>query len=387
MADDDASAEDLLQQFLEGGSGDITAEDLEELEMLHRYLDEGGGIIDVDEQGFALDFDDADDDDLEVSEAATALRAANEEATLKDAPPLALTDGSGATETLESKGVVRLGGALTAQTAVALREHVLHELARLHDGVPSSSSSSGAPGDHFSAVLAPFGSRNAEEDDTAPAVCRFDLRLRLDPIVRTALRELLAGDVGAAMEAVAGVDAELYELAALVSKPGAAAQPLHADTLWTAGGCLYTSFVALQPVRREMGATRFVVGTHDREESHIAFDEGMDDGSFLETHGGAAACGLLDIGEATLYDGRLLHGGSANVCPSVADDGTRGDDDDDNAVRVLFYVTFRRAASDADELANDEAHSILERYRGRFALGELRGCAASRSGSGVPSRS
>ena len=45
-------------------------------------------------------------------------------------------------------------------------------------------------------------------------------------------------------------------------------------------------------------------------------------------------------------------------------------------VRVLFYVTFRRAGTDADELANDEAHSILEEYRSRFRLGELRTSAA-----------
>ena len=54
---------------------------------------------------------------------------------------------------------------------------------------------------------------------------------------------VLAGDVGATMEAAAGADAELYELAALIARPGAAPQPLHADTLWTEGGCLYTAFV------------------------------------------------------------------------------------------------------------------------------------------------
>ena len=372
---DDRAAEELLQQFLEDSGGDIAA-DMDELSMLHRFLDDGGSITDVDESGFALEFE--SDEDEELSEAATTQRAANEEAALKDAPPLALTGGVQASEVLDEQGVVRLGGALSATTADAMREYVLGELGRFRkmeaeDGADGDFlPSCGAVNDRFSSVLAPFGT------DSAAGVRRYDMRLTLDPIVRSALHELLAGDVGAALEAVAGADAELYELAALIATPGASAQPLHADTLWSEEGCLYTSFVALQQVRREMGPTRFVRGTHSSEASHRAFDNGMADGTFLDEYGDRAACGLLDAGEATLYDGRLLHGGSANVCRSTTGDaasgGSCGATNPD--VRVLFYVTFRRAGTDADELANDEAHSILEEYRSRFRLGELRTSAA-----------
>ena len=50
--------------------------------------------------------------------------------------------------------------------------------------------------------------------------------------VRAALDELMRGVVGDELEACAGGGAPLFELAALVSAPGAHAQPLHADTLW-----------------------------------------------------------------------------------------------------------------------------------------------------------
>ena len=84
------------------------------------------------------------------------------------------------------------------------------------------------------------------------------LRRTLGPIphspqVRDALHELMRGATGDVLEVSAGGGAPLFELAALVSAPGARAQPMHADTLWCEGGCLFSAFVALQPVRREMG--------------------------------------------------------------------------------------------------------------------------------------
>ena len=68
--------------------------------------------------------------------------------------------------------------------------------------------------------------------------------------MRAALLELLQGGTGDALKASAGGSAQLFEMAALVSAPGARAQPMHTDTLWCEGGCLFSAFVALQPVRR-----------------------------------------------------------------------------------------------------------------------------------------
>ena len=112
----------------------------------------------------------------------------------------------------------------------------------------------------------------------------------------------------------------------------------------------------------------------------------------------AASLSPLSGSAAQLHDRprpRLLPGGARRGRPlndtdfstdtdlsSSSDEGA-GDDDgvsergaeallSDEKVRVLFYVTVHRADADPEELANDEAHSLLEGYRGRFTLGQLR---------------
>lgn len=165
-----------------------------------------------------------------------------------------------------------------------------------------------------------------------------------------------------------GADAELYELAALVAAPGAAPQGLHADTVWNEGGCLFTTFVALQPVSREMGPTRWIQRTHTLK-AHAEFEQGKFDGGFVSANAEAAVCGCLDAGDASLYDSRIIHAGSANYCEDGGNDVLA---DENEHIRVLFYLTFRRATADAAVLANDEAHSILSKYRGRFTLAQLR---------------
>ena len=54
--------------------------------------------------------------------------------------------------------------------------------------------------------------------------------------------------LGAAVAALVGGDAQLWELAAIFSAPGAAPQVVHADAVWSPAPLLLTAFVALQPV-------------------------------------------------------------------------------------------------------------------------------------------
>jgi ectoine hydroxylase-related dioxygenase (phytanoyl-CoA dioxygenase family) len=175
--------------------------------------------------------------------------------------------------------------------------------------------------------------------------------------------------------------------------PSSPIRPLHADTLWSEGGCLFTAFVALQPVTRQMGPTRFLRRTHTtplhgpplahaqeiaaapnpaptptpNPTSTPSPASGPDASpATYEVPGGApsahgcAASALLESGDATLYDGRLLHGGSANTCPSIVSDEAASDAHElsqrpsaalrADGVRVLFYVTVRRSAADAAEV-------------------------------------
>jgi hypothetical protein len=221
------------------------------------------------------------------------------------------------------------------------------------DSVRGADAASAGEGQHQSRLSTVLSS-SAKPD--AKLCTRWDLRLRLTPTVRRAVREALSCTaLAGALCAAAGPDAELWECAALISAPGAAPQPLHADTLWDKGGVLFSTFIALQAVTPAMGPTRFLTGSHTIE-AHDAFD---DDGLlFVSAASGSAAAGLLLPGEATLYDGRVLHCGGPNTSDEL---------------RVMFYLTFRRNGADGQELANDEAHSIHARYRGRFNLGQLVG--------------
>lgn len=147
---------------------------------------------------------------------------------------------------------------------------------------------------------------------------------------------------------VLGDDAELFELAALVSDPGAPRQPMHPDTTRqkdapgdggegaSAGGvggegdapAVVTAFVALQDVDEEMGPTVFLPRSQSAE-AHAAFY--ADDASGSTTKAellrtAPQALGLLRTGDASLFDSRLLHAGGANRSPRR---------------RVLFYFSFK----------------------------------------------
>ena len=86
-----------------------------------------------------------------------------------------------------------------------------------------------------------------------------------------ALEEALA-PLREAFSGTLGDDAELFELAALVSDPRAPRQPAHPDTPFRPndGAAIITAFVALQDIDEDMGPTIYLPGTHTRE-AHTAF--------------------------------------------------------------------------------------------------------------------
>ena len=205
-----------------------------------------------------------------------------------------------------------------------------------------------------------------------------------------------------------GLDAELWELAAVVSAPGAAPQVVHSDTVVESGRargsvpsppCLYTCFVALQDVTSDLGPTRFFPGTHlPQSGAHAALEEQP----FELLKSTPAFDAEVPCGTCTLYDGRLLHAGGANSAvptppssqdrrkapdadyysmssmrsnaktaneeASVAGEGTSND-----GYRVLFYATFKVADADASLAANEAAHSIRPDLAGCFTLAHCRG--------------
>jgi len=94
---------------------------------------------------------------------------------------------------------------------------------------------------------------------------RWDLKLRLCPVVEKALREILPS-VHGVIDAILGPKTALVELASLISDPGAPSQLLHADTLYTVNAEMVTVFVPLQDIDEHMGPTNMLPQTHTSAE-------------------------------------------------------------------------------------------------------------------------
>ena len=253
-------------------------------------------------------------------------KALAEQAFLGPGEPLPLLESSqsavaaAAAVSAEGPGIVRLEHVLSAELAAELRKFVLSQLAEARDQAERDD-----------------GSEIKLSNVLAPEV-RWDVRLPMRSVVRRALLELLAdgAPLGGAFEiASGGRDAELWELAALVSAPGAASQIVHADCDGSPNPpLLHTAFVALQPVSQALGPTRWLPTTHSDAAAHAAVNT-KGDVTILRGDDGIGPplsyIGLLDTGDASLYDGRILHCGGTNEAGST---------DDGDGLRVLFHTTF-----------------------------------------------
>ena len=142
-------------------------------------------------------------------------------------------------------------------------------------------------------------------------------------------------------------EAELFELAALVSDPGAPRQPVHPDTGYKEGfdePAVLTGFLALQDVDEKMGPTVFLPRTHTAP-VHARFNDAETGGAKPQLlKEGPQALGLLRDGDLSLFDSRLLHCGGANTSPRR---------------RILFYFSFKAAE------ARPPPGTILTALRGR----------------------
>lgn len=200
--------------------------------------------------------------------------------------------------------------------------------------------------DRFSEVQTPRAREGAPRT-------RWDMRLPLVPVVFDAVRKILTGSGGALGGAFAslagGPDAELWELGVIVSEPGAAPQSVHFDAPEM---CLFSAFVALQDVSPEMGPTMFLQGTNTPA-AHRRFGE--DPAGFIKE--AQSSAGLLNAGDAVVYDSRVLHCGSENLSQRT---------------RVLLYLTFRHPGRDPKELGIQQ-HSIRKDLAGRFHLRDFVG--------------
>ena len=101
--------------------------------------------------------------------------------------------------------------------------------------------------------------------DTQVAAHQRDFKLLFSSCIEAMLRDALSGEAGATLSALLGSDAEMQELTAVISEPGAASQAAHSDDTWSAHGVprRVTLFLALHDIDDEaMGPTRFWPETH-----------------------------------------------------------------------------------------------------------------------------
>ena len=272
---------------------------------------------------------------------------------------------------LEREGVVRVDGVLSAAAAARLRCEVL------------------ARRDEARAAIDGGADWRASFADVLLKTNRCDLLLPIQGArgVQLALRALLLGSGGpaaaaascpgggdqvalpttplaAAVASAIGEDAVLYELAALVSEPGAPRQPVHPDNPYQAEMPLLTCFVGLQSVSAAMGPTVFLPRTH-RARPHSDFEAlapglpGRLDArdAFLATS--PSVCAMLGAGDAALFDSRTLHCGGANL-----------ESDEGGATRALFYLSFRNPRA---SLAVGNVGSVArEVFAKQYTLGDLK---------------
>ena len=251
---------------------------------------------------------------------------------------------------LKASGVVRIDGALSPETADALREFV--------DAERQICSAEVAAGKR--AQTTRFANLVLLEN-------RCDLLLPLHGPTLAALDELLGegSTLGPLLEEVVGREARFNELACLISEPGSLQQPIHPDTPYTSTPPLYACFVALQDVDIEMGPTVYLPGTHTAEE-HTAFYGGnLERGRDVTGQRQAPVAedylksktvklGLLSKGDCALYNQQVLHCGSANESP--------------DRVRRQFYVSVR----DMSVKGVNARASIRPALLDRLTLGDVR---------------
>ena len=204
--------------------------------------------------------------------------------------------------TLQTTGFLTVHSIVGRQSATNLHAHVT---ARLDHDLECD-------GSQFASVLTP--------------TCRWDHKLALTGPVRAVLAEALDCLHGV-ISSILGVHAELWELAALSSAPGAPRQQVHPDCSFQDAPPALVVFIALCDVARSMGPTVVLPGTQTAS-AHERFNGGCVAGTRAKLLSSSQHCApLLKRGDALVLDARCLHCGGANTSRKR---------------RTLFYFTFVR---------------------------------------------
>ena len=199
---------------------------------------------------------------------------------------------------------------------------------------------------HASPALA-SGHATEEEKPIYCSTCRHNVMLHVTRAVQEAARLLLRHEAyEKAIETLLGREAAIFELAAMMSLPGAAQQPLHRDTLWKQQCESITAFMALTDIPEAgWGPTALVAGTHDNAcwHYHDSFSPSCCPGTTGCLDDSSAVPVCLARGDCLLMDSRTFHCGGQN---------SMGE-------RVLFYFSLRNR----NAFPQSSTESLLAEYK------------------------
>ena len=260
-------------------------------------------------------------------------------------------DAAARWRSLKKDGILKIEGACAPATASLLREYVVEGVDKARRAVEAASDPADESMKRFHATT------------EQPSRSFFKPRLD-DPTIHAGLNELLReesklGDLFAL--ACGGDDAVFYDYNALRTEPGCARQPVHFDTPFQETPPLFTAFVALQTVTAAMGATLFLPGTHLQCPSRCEFDASRSGTERRDAmlRAADARYALLEPGDVTIFDMRVLHCGTKNL---VADAGGK--------TRYFLNFTFCNPRADQSDLGH--VPCIRPGYERRMTLRDAR---------------
>jgi len=188
---------------------------------------------------------------------------------------------------------------------------------------------------------------------------RDDVLLPLElPGLRLVLAELLRV-LAAPLAELVGWEANLVELAAHISLPGAQPQSFHTDHPWTSERQVVTCFVALHDVPPDLGPTEVFPGTHTAP-AHVHSGYEPHGADACPADGSQCLCATdslrralaLHAGDVALMDARLVHRGGSRLS------GRQG-------LRALLYFTVQRRGT---SYGHEHTPSMLPEYIERLPL-------------------
>lgn len=238
-----------------------------------------------------------------------------------------VTDVDGIPACMEKHGVTIIRGLLSESHCQAARSSILQH----HANADAEASETG--------IARWFSQRYPFRDDLL-------LPTTLPPV--KANLECMLGPLTDPLTQLLGEEAMCTELAAHISKPGAAANSSHRDHGWTQSRHVVTCFAAMQDVPDDLGPTEVALGTHEipGNVEEVMSSSGR---HFTQLR--------LRCGDVALMDARVIHRGGARSKVN-----RRG-----NPVhRVLFYVSWRDGSWNADN--DDFTPSLLREYADRLPL-------------------